>query len=126
MIGARMRERRDELRMTQAELADALPGRVQGADVSRWENGKHRPRSDTLEHIAAALDTTMADLIAGPHAERGVSGEAPPLDEVLGRLDVLEEALHDLRVSLAGEEVERAERTEPAHPQRQARNGRDT
>jgi transcriptional regulator with XRE-family HTH domain len=88
LIGARARERRDELGLSQGEVARRMPGSTQGADVSRWERGKHRPQPDALDHLAAALETTVADLIAGPLSERPEKGPTPDpfaslsLDEV--------------------------------------------
>ena len=44
-IGERIRERRDELGLTQTALARQLPGHVEGAQVSRWGRGAGRPVS---------------------------------------------------------------------------------
>lgn len=63
--------------MTQRELADELPGKTEGKDISRWENGKHRPSPDTLAAIADLLGTTVADLHAGPVAGRETKGPTP-------------------------------------------------
>lgn len=76
-IGQRMRELREGQHMTQRELADQLPGKTEGKDISRWENGKHRPSPDTLSAIADALGTTVADLHAGPESERPDKGPTP-------------------------------------------------
>lgn len=65
-LGARIRERRDEKGLTQAGLARLLPGTTDGAQVSRWERGLHRPSDDTLEHIADVLDVTMDYFLAAP------------------------------------------------------------
>jgi transcriptional regulator with XRE-family HTH domain len=76
-IGARIRELREELGLTQRELADRLPGKTEGKDISRWENGKHRPSPDTLAAVADALGSTVADLHAGPAADREPRGPTP-------------------------------------------------
>lgn len=76
-IGARMRELREGMDLTQREFANRLPGKTEGKDVSRWENGKHRPSPDTLGHIADALNTTVADLHAGPSVDRAAKGPTP-------------------------------------------------
>lgn len=76
-IGGRIKELREEQRMTQRELADQLPGKTEGKDISRWENGKHRPSPDTLSAIADALGTTVADLHAGPIGTRPDKGPTP-------------------------------------------------
>lgn len=70
MIGKRIRERRDELKLTQRQLADALPGKTESKDISRWENGRHLPHPATLAAVAKALDTTVYDLRAGPLEDR--------------------------------------------------------
>jgi transcriptional regulator with XRE-family HTH domain len=70
LIGGRMAELREQLDLTQREVAEALPGSTQGSDVSRWETGKHRPAQETLPHIAKILKTTVADLHLGPMAKR--------------------------------------------------------
>ena len=76
-IGGRIKELREGQNMTQRELADKLPGKTEGKDISRWENGKHRPSPDTLSAIADALGTTVADLHAGPEGERPEKGPTP-------------------------------------------------
>lgn len=76
-IGARIKELREERHLTQRELADQLPGKTEGKDISRWENGKHRPTPDTLSAIADALGTNVADLHAGPVADRPERGPTP-------------------------------------------------
>lgn len=67
-----MRELREALpgEPSQATMAAKLPGNVQGAEWSRWETGRHRPHSDTLDEIAKILNTTAADLMLGPMAAR--------------------------------------------------------
>lgn len=68
-IGARIRDARDAKGWTQAELARALPGTVDGPSVSRWERGKVSPHPETLEAIATALDVDVSYfLVAAPKA----------------------------------------------------------
>lgn len=96
-LGARMRERRKELGLTQREVADLIPGNTEGKDVSRWENGRHRPQGDTLTHIAEALRTDLADLYAGPAADREEQGPAPdPFATSHGEAEDLEEKVDQL------------------------------
>ena len=76
-IGARMKEARESLGWTQRELAAKLPGKTEGKDIPRWENSKHRPTPDTLSHVADALGITVADLHAGPVADREPKGPTP-------------------------------------------------
>jgi transcriptional regulator with XRE-family HTH domain len=110
-IGKRIRERRDELDLTQRELADlmtAAPG-VGSQEVSNWERGLHRPNDTNLELLAEALQTTEADLVAGPHSERQPAGDTPDVigslngnsapgdtDELRAQLDRIEENQQNL------------------------------
>lgn len=104
-IGARMRELREEMGLTQRELAKLLPGKTEGKDISRWENAKHRPGTDTLDHIAEVLGTTVADLHAGPVADREPQGPTPdPFarpDPTLAALKRIEERLSELEAGQA-------------------------
>lgn len=99
LVGGRMRERRLELKLKQREVAERIPGNVEGKDVSRWENGHHRPHSDTLSHIATALETTVADLLSGPMADRQERGPAP--DPFATSPDSESETVRELRSEIA-------------------------
>lgn len=100
-FGARMRERRTELELSQSEVADRIPVPSVNKDyISRWELGKVEPSDAYVEHIAEALDTTVGDLMAGPVADRI---EKPPTPDLLGmngsnpnRIDQLDERLEKL------------------------------
>lgn len=82
LLGERIRLRREHLKMTQEEVARAMPGKVSGARISLWERGENKPRDDSLEHLAVVLGTTVAELslptpeksstpeIFGDHADR--------------------------------------------------------
>ena len=61
MRGHRIRQRREDLGMTQQELADKLLVTVQA--VSQWENGKTQPDSDRIPQLAKLLRTTADDLL---------------------------------------------------------------
>jgi transcriptional regulator with XRE-family HTH domain len=63
-MGERMRDRRLELGLSRSDLARKLPGKTNENSIYRWENGAHRPADDTLEALAAALDTTVAYFMA--------------------------------------------------------------
>ena len=58
-IGDNIRKARG--RIKQSELADML--NVDVSTVSRWENGKNVPSGETLQRIAAALNTTGSYLL---------------------------------------------------------------
>jgi transcriptional regulator with XRE-family HTH domain len=67
--------------MKQRELAELVGTElrrptIDGNQVSRWERGEVRPRDETLQAIAKALQTTVADLYAGPVADRPVEDES--------------------------------------------------
>jgi transcriptional regulator with XRE-family HTH domain len=56
-VGRGIRRARERKGWTQTELARAVL--ASDAQVSRWENGRAVPRIETLEQIAAILDTTI-------------------------------------------------------------------
>lgn len=65
-IGSRIRERREALGFTQDELArmterPAISGNV----ISRWERGRNRPQSDSVDALATALGVSSAYLTFG-------------------------------------------------------------
>lgn len=105
LIGRRMAERREELGLTQREVAERMPGSTQASDISRWERGKHRP--EPMPQIAEALQTTIADLVSGPMAEReqpddadlsdalkdAEGSDAAEIDQVLLRMAALRNEL---------------------------------
>lgn len=86
-VGIRMRTRREELGLTQAQLAALIEGKAEGAQVSRWERGKHQPQD--LAPIARALEVDLSYFYA-PEPDKNdtpspfASSAAPgALDETL-------------------------------------------
>lgn len=65
--GAKIKQRREALGMTQQELADQLYVTIQA--VSQWENGKTQPDSDRILLLAKLLGTTADALLDGSKAE---------------------------------------------------------
>jgi transcriptional regulator with XRE-family HTH domain len=61
-LGEAIKRRREELGMTQKDLADAA-NIAEPQTVSRWERGQNLP-SD-MERVAEALQTTIEDLMRG-------------------------------------------------------------
>ncbi len=61
-IGARVRAAREREGLTVSELA--MRAGMKRPNVSRLEHGRHEPSLDTLERIAKALDTPVAQLVA--------------------------------------------------------------
>lgn len=85
-IGRRIRERREELGLTQLGLANALPGSVGSDQVSRWERGIHKPRDEQLEQIAEVLEVEFGYFMSdGPSRSVGKNNVVE-----LSRLDRLE------------------------------------
>ena len=60
-LGKKIRAHRDELGLTQAELADKLG--LTYSSVSQWESGRATPRTPILRQLAELFDTTVADLM---------------------------------------------------------------
>ncbi len=78
VAAARIRQKRQELSMTQEALAAAI-GTSQ-KQVSRYENGDNDPTGDVLRHIAEALDVSV-DWLLGLEDTDPVPIEAPTLVE---------------------------------------------
>lgn len=60
-LGKKIRAHRDELGLTQAELADKLG--LTYSSVSQWESGRATPRTPILRQLAELFNTTVADLM---------------------------------------------------------------
>jgi transcriptional regulator with XRE-family HTH domain len=65
-MGARIAARRQEKGLSQIDVARALPGKVDGSQVSRWERGLHRPSDDTLERLGEILEVPVSYFMAPP------------------------------------------------------------
>ena len=63
VTGATVRELREKLGMTQAELAEQL--RVSDKAVSKWETGRGFPDVSLLEPLGRALHVSVAELLCG-------------------------------------------------------------
>jgi transcriptional regulator with XRE-family HTH domain len=62
-VGARIHDRRRELGLSQQQLADAAE--ITQGGYFRIEAGETNPQLSSLQKIAAALDCTVRDLVAG-------------------------------------------------------------
>ena len=71
-LGKKIRAHRDELGLTQAELADKLG--LTYSSVSQWESGRATPRTPILRQLADLFDTTVADLMGEDTTEAAISG----------------------------------------------------
>jgi transcriptional regulator with XRE-family HTH domain len=67
-LGLRIIKRREELGLTQKALAEAID--MQPGNLSQIESGGRNVTIRTLCRIAEALDTTVAELVAGPPIDR--------------------------------------------------------
>lgn len=61
ILGNRIKQRRKELRMSGAMLAEKL-GVIRNT-ISRWERGENKPSKNTLSCIASALETSCSFLL---------------------------------------------------------------
>lgn len=77
-VGANIRQRRYELKMSQQELADAM-GYKTRSTIARIESGDNDVSQKKLQRFAAVLDTTVEALIAG---SAGVSEGGEALEEI--------------------------------------------
>lgn len=71
-LGKKIRAHRDELGLTQAELADKLG--LTYSSVSQWESGRATPRTPILRQLAELFGTTVADLMGEDATETAISG----------------------------------------------------
>lgn len=71
-LGKKIRAHRDELGLTQAELADKLG--LTYSSVSQWESGRATPRTPILRQLADLFGTTVADLMGEDAVEAAISG----------------------------------------------------
>ena len=88
-IGALIRERRQELGVSQTTLADAVGVTFQ--QIQKYEKGVNRVSASTLMEIALALDTRVSALL--PLAAKGEAGAlaGEDLQEALKHLARLNE-----------------------------------
>lgn len=106
-MGRRIAQRREDLGLSQNDLARALPGRVGAQMVSKWERGVHEPRSDTLEQIANVLKVPVAHFMvdepeAGtPDVLHVLDGATDKADEILSMLKQLVQRQEAVEAALA-------------------------
>jgi transcriptional regulator with XRE-family HTH domain len=78
-VGARVRDRRKALRISQTALAESLGMTFQ--QVQKYERGANRVSASILVKIAAKLDTTVAALVGeNEHGARDRAGEMIHVD----------------------------------------------
>ena len=146
-LGARMRERREELkrddpRWTQDYAARQVRDDLTGAQYARWERGEVMPREDTIKEIARVLGLTMDDLYSTQKSRPQPEATADSyhvedvarwmrmeskLDAILAHLgvDYLDELApqraSDVREAETAAEIAKAAPGAPAEPRRKSR-----
>lgn len=75
-VGANIKKRRFELRMSQQELADAM-GYKTRSTIAKIESGENDVSQKKLQRFAAVLDTTVEALISG-YAAKPVNAPSEP------------------------------------------------
>ncbi|MEM9894685.1 MAG: helix-turn-helix transcriptional regulator [Actinomycetota bacterium] len=98
-----LRSRRDELGLSQADLADAVcridRPTVTGNDIARWERGKRIPRTGARRALEIALQLPVLHLDAAAAAQRAV--RAPATETVvLPHESAVNPAIDRVRASL--------------------------
>lgn len=88
----RIKDRRNELGIKQAELAKAI--NVSQPTLSEYENGKYEPDSATLRKLAQELETTVDYLVGGPPPEKMSGVRIPVLGDVAAGIPI--EAITDI------------------------------
>lgn len=80
-IGQFIRDRRIELCMTQQQLADKLD--ITDKAVSKWERAVSYPDITILRELAAALDVSVTELLAGERDQQLPDAVPPEVQEVV-------------------------------------------
>lgn len=82
VVGARIRELRSDLGISQADLADMSGLHV--ANLGKIERGLSNPSLATVSRIAAALDTSLADVVRDVQSEH-----IPETDRLISASDLI-------------------------------------
>ncbi len=93
-IAARMRQRREELGISQDEAGHRLG--VTLRTYARWERGESHGYLTQLAAVAVALETTESELLGGEDAITA----RPTVDNLAAKLDELAHELRELREDL--------------------------
>lgn len=96
-IGARIKNRREELGLSQKQVADRMPGvAVDGNYISRWERGVVKPGDEHMDSLAKALETSVAGLLTDPPDK----SKTPDLSRGPSELDQMRAELAATRVEI--------------------------
>ncbi|WP_291830909.1 helix-turn-helix transcriptional regulator [Candidatus Symbiopectobacterium sp. PLON1] len=88
-IGTQIRDRRTELKLSRASLAEEVG--VALSTMQAWENGEREPSASNVVRLAEALSTSAHCLITGNKIEQETQSATPPIQDVLGNDVDLEE-----------------------------------
>lgn len=95
-LGAFVRKRRREQKLTLAQLAERIP--MSASNLSRVELGSQGPPSDeVIERIANALETDPAEVL---QAAGRTAGGQPFEEVVLGKLDELQRDMREVKAAM--------------------------
>ncbi len=61
-IGENIKRIRIQKKMTQKELGEKL-GEITQQQIGQWENGNKKPKIETIQKIATALEVSLSDII---------------------------------------------------------------
>lgn len=86
-VGANIKRRRFELRMSQQELADRM-GYKTRSTIAKIESGENDVSQKKLQKLAAVLDTTVEYLISGYGSKTVAVSEVSEMVQVLGNKNV--------------------------------------
>ena len=103
-IASAIKRRREELDLTQAQVAARIPGKTEAQQISKWERGVFRPLPTSMEHLANALDVDISYFYARePEIEEtpdligALSDEQP----ATGDADAVRAEISELRADVA-------------------------
>lgn len=74
-FGVRLRELREKIGLSQAELADRVG--IPIGSIQNWEQARTRPRIETLSKLARALDVTIDELLQEQGTATGTPTKRP-------------------------------------------------
>ncbi|MDQ5377162.1 helix-turn-helix transcriptional regulator [Klebsiella pneumoniae] len=84
LLGARIREQREVLKLSRASLADSLGVAV--STLQAWENGEREPGASFIAKLSELLSVTAHWLITGDSAELSHKPESQHSTDVLGNV----------------------------------------
>lgn len=109
-VGRRLRQRREELGLSQSQVAQRMPGGpIEAQRVSKWERGENKPNDENLERLATGLNVDVSYFYSDdPEPETGdlmgaLDGRGA---EILSLLRSNEERLARIEELLAARELE--------------------